>query len=78
MTKRKSKPQPKTFNPHHQELVSLFHHPGINVFPTPNIGLALAHLPCCETAGVKLDMLPALKDGDSLYRRSMSRTEKDI
>ena len=53
MTKRKSKPQPKTFNPHHQELVSLFHHPGINVFPTPNIGLALAHLPCCETAGVK-------------------------
>jgi hypothetical protein len=47
MTKRKSKPQPKTFNPHHQELVSLFHHPGINIFPTPNIGLALAHLPCC-------------------------------
>lgn len=26
----------------------------------------------------QIDMLPALKDGDSLYRRSMSRTEKDI
>jgi hypothetical protein len=25
-----------------------------------------------------VDILPALKDGDSLYRRSMSRTGKDI
>jgi DNA polymerase len=29
-------------------------------------------------SGPDFDMLPALKDGDSLYRRSMSRTEKDI
>jgi hypothetical protein len=33
-------------------------------------------VPAIAFGGV--DMLPALKDGDSLYRRSMSRTEKDI
>jgi len=51
---------------------------GPYAMPSPTTGVVARPCAPSKRGDQALDILPALKDGDSHYWRSMSRTEKDI